>query len=95
MNLPKFLFGCILKTMEKSAKRSVSMQDQIHKFTLDQFLKQEGWVDTGGQAKFAIQDGQVKVNGEVETRRRRQLTLGDVIEFDAFRATVTADQMNR
>ena len=48
---------------------------------LDQFLKLTGLVDTGGQAKVVIQAGEVLVNGEVETRRRRQLRPGDVIFF--------------
>jgi ribosome-associated protein len=47
---------------------------------LDQFLKLKAIVETGGQAKVMIQDGQVKVNGEVETRRRRKLTPNDVVE---------------
>ncbi len=49
---------------------------------LDQFLKAHGLVGTGGQAKLLIQDGQVTVNGQVETRRRRQLRAGDVVQFD-------------
>ena len=49
---------------------------------LDQFLKFSGIADTGGQAKLLIQSGEVKVNGERETRRRRKLVLGDVIEVD-------------
>ena len=49
---------------------------------LDQFLKFSGIADTGGQAKLLIQSGEVKVNGEPETRRRRKLVLGDVIEVD-------------
>lgn len=44
---------------------------------LDQFLKIKGVVDTGGQAKLLIQDGEVKVNGKVETRRGRKLIQGD------------------
>lgn len=59
------------------------------KFTLEQFLKREGWTGTGGQAKYVIQEGMVRLNGVVETRRRKQLALGDVIEFETFRATVT------
>jgi ribosome-associated protein len=47
---------------------------------LDDVLKRAGWVGTGGQAKVWIQDGQVTVNGVIETRRRKQLFLGDVIE---------------
>lgn len=44
---------------------------------LDQFLKWQGIVQTGGEAKFLIQDGEVLVNGEVETRRGRKLVWGD------------------
>ncbi|MBD2313820.1 RNA-binding S4 domain-containing protein [Desertifilum sp. FACHB-1129] len=44
---------------------------------LDQFLKWKGLVDTGGQAKLAIQDGEVRVNGVIETRRGRKLVAGD------------------
>ncbi len=47
---------------------------------LDDVLKRAGWVGTGGQAKVWIQDGQVSVNGAVETRRRKQIFLGDVVE---------------
>jgi ribosome-associated protein len=47
---------------------------------LDQFLKAHALVDTGGQAKLLIQEGQVQVNGEIETRRRRQLRAGDVVQ---------------
>jgi ribosome-associated protein len=47
---------------------------------LDQFLKQTQVVATGGQAKLMIQDGEVRVNGEVETRRGRKLVNGDRIE---------------
>lgn len=46
---------------------------------LDQFLKAQELVDTGGQAKVLIQDGCVLVNGEIETRRRRQLRQGDQV----------------
>lgn len=49
---------------------------------LDDFLKYVGFVGTGGEAKVRIQAGEAKVNGEVETRRRKQLALGDVVEFD-------------
>jgi ribosome-associated protein len=44
---------------------------------LDQFLKLEGLVETGGQAKLLIQAGEVEVNKKVETRRGRQLVTGD------------------
>ncbi len=46
---------------------------------LDQFLKIQGMVSTGGQAKLLIQAGEVKVNGKVELRRGRKLIQGDRI----------------
>ena len=49
---------------------------------LDQFLKLTRIVGSGGQAKLMIQGGEVWVNGEVETRRRRKLAAGDVVEVD-------------
>jgi len=55
---------------------------------LDQFLKFSAVVGTGGQAKLLIQDGLVKVNGEIETRRRRKLLVGDVVEVDNQRLVV-------
>lgn len=48
---------------------------------LQDWMKLEGLVETGGEAKFVIQDGQVLLNGEVETRRRKKLRRGDVVEF--------------
>ena len=46
---------------------------------LDQFLKLQNVVASGGEAKHLIQSGEVKVNGEVETRRGRKLQDGDVV----------------
>ena len=47
---------------------------------LDQFLKLNAIAESGGQAKVMIQGGQVKVNGAVETRRRRKLVADDMVE---------------
>ncbi len=49
---------------------------------LGQFLKLIDAVDTGGEAKLRITDGEVQVNGEVEVRRGRQLHPGDVVTID-------------
>lgn len=46
---------------------------------LDQFLKLHGIVATGGEAKHVIQNGEVTVNGMIETRRGKKLTGGDQI----------------
>lgn len=48
---------------------------------LYKILKFEGLVSSGGEAKLLIGDGQVTVNGEIETRRRKKMVDGDIIEF--------------
>jgi ribosome-associated protein len=57
-------------------------------FRLDDFLKCSGLVATGGEAKLLIQAGEVRVNGQIETRRRRQLCTGDIVEFLGERLVV-------
>ncbi|MEP0355029.1 RNA-binding S4 domain-containing protein [Paraglaciecola sp.] len=49
---------------------------------LYQLLKFEALVSSGGEAKGVIDNGQVLVNGEVETRRRKKIMTGDIIEFN-------------
>ena len=55
---------------------------------LDQFLKWQGWVATGGEAKLRIQAGDVSVNGAVEQRRGRQLQTGDRVQLGLEVASV-------
>lgn len=49
---------------------------------LDQFLKLVDLASTGGHAKFLIQEGLVKVNGEIELRRGKKLRSGDLVEVE-------------
>jgi ribosome-associated protein len=49
---------------------------------LEQFLKLQGISGTGGEAKMLIQSGDVKVNNQIETRRKRQLSPGDRVEVN-------------
>ena len=49
---------------------------------LGQALKATGLVESGVDAKFVIQDGLVKVNGQVEIQRGKKLYAGDIVEFD-------------
>ncbi|EQK40590.1 MULTISPECIES: S4 domain-containing protein YaaA [Paraclostridium] len=49
---------------------------------LDQFLKLADIASTGGHAKFLIQEGLVKVNGEIETRRGKKLRSNDIVEVE-------------
>lgn len=48
---------------------------------LDQLLKASGLCESGGAAKAEIADGQVKVDGQVETRKRAKLRAGQVVEY--------------
>ena len=56
--------------------------------TLGQALKAANLVGSGGEAKVLIQAGEVSVNGEIETRRGRRLSAGDVVEVDDERLEV-------
>ena len=49
---------------------------------LDSLLKLAGLVETGGEAKLLIQNGQVEVNGEVCTMRGKKLRPGDSVTLD-------------
>ena len=48
---------------------------------LYKILKFEGMVASGGEAKLVIAGGRVLVNGKVETRKRKKIVAGDIIEF--------------
>lgn len=55
---------------------------------LGQFLKFAGLLDSGGEVKEAIINGEVSVNGEVDIRRGRQLQHGDIVSFEGHRVRV-------
>ena len=67
---------------------TIKIKDEFIK--LGQALKLAGLVESGVDAKFVIQDGLVKVNGEVETRRGKKLVPGDTFTFE--NTTVTVEQ---
>lgn len=58
---------------------------------LDQFLKWQGIVQTGGEAKIRIKDGEVFVNGRVETRRGKKLIEGDRVKMGGITYEVKLD----
>ena len=62
-----------------------------HGIRLGQFLKLANAVDQGSDVKFLMAAGEVSVNGEVEVRRGRQLTPGDVVEHGGTAYVVAAD----
>ena len=57
----------------------ITLRDEFIK--LGQALKACGLVETGVDAKIAIQNGLVKVNGEVELQRGKKLVDGDLVDF--------------
>ena len=67
---------------------TITIRDEFIK--LGQALKLAGLVESGVDAKFVIQDGLVKVNGEVETKRGKKLVKGDTFTFE--NTTVTVQQ---
>ena len=56
---------------------------------LGQALRAAGLVESGVDAKFAVQDGLVKVNGQVETQRGKKLVEGDIVEYDGNSIKIT------
>lgn len=58
----------------------IQIRDEFIK--LGQALKLAGVVEDGVEAKYVIQDGKVKVNGEVDDRRGRKVHVGDVISYN-------------
>lgn len=62
---------------------------------LDQFLKLTSVAGSGGQVRMLVDDGVVRVNGEPETRRRRKLRVGDVVEVDQMGTFEVVSQVPR
>ena len=65
-----------------------TLRDGEEFITLQNLLKVENIVATGGEAKYVIVDGLVQVNGECESRRGRKLRAGDVVTFEDYEITV-------
>lgn len=58
---------------------TVRLRDDYIK--LGQALKAAGLVQSGVDAKYAVQGGEVKVNGQTETQRGKKLVAGDIVEY--------------
>lgn len=56
---------------------------------LKDLIKILGWVDTGGEAMTRIDNQEIKVNGKIETQRRKKIRSGDVITYRTHNVTVT------
>ncbi|MFT4899138.1 MAG: ribosome-associated protein [Flavobacteriales bacterium] len=55
---------------------------------LNRLIKYINWAQSGGEANHLVTDGQLRVNGEKELRRRRKLRIGDIVTFDSKTCTV-------
>ncbi len=60
----------------------VSLEIGDRPINLTQVLKLSGCVLSGGEAKVLIAEGRVRVNGQVELRKRRQMAVGDLVEIE-------------
>lgn len=68
-----------VKVKEKETKK-ISISTEF--IRLDAFLKMCDAVQSGGHAKIVIQEGEVKVNGEICTQRGKKMRTGDKAEFE-------------
>jgi len=71
----------VTKKSHKQPKAPVEFElGSAEPIELGSLLKFVGLVGTGGEAKHRVQSGEVRVNGQVETRRGRKLVAGDRVE---------------
>lgn len=73
--------------------QKITIRDEFIK--LGQALKLAGLCQSGVEAKFAVQDGLVKVNGQVELQRGKKLYDGDVFEFEGNSVKVIGNTNNQ
>lgn len=73
------------------AENTVNINTEFIK--LDALLKFASLVGSGGEAKMLIQEGQVKVNGEVCTMRGKKIRPGDTVSVNGSEVTVGADNV--
>ena len=69
-------------------ERTITLRESDDYIKLGQALKLAGLVYSGVEAKDVIQNGEVKVNGEVDLRRGRKLYDGDYFEYNDVKVTV-------
>ena len=74
--------------MQEIEKMTENIKIKGEFIRLDDLLKVTGSVVTGGHAKIVIQEGEVKVNGEVCTMRGKKIRSGDSVDFQGTCYTV-------
>ena len=78
-----------MKVTVKKKDNTQPLQIHTEFIKLDAALKLANVIESGGMAKTVIQDGQVKVNGEVCLMRGKKLHEGDLVEFEGLQYKVT------
>jgi ribosome-associated protein len=73
--------------MAPPAPRDITIRDDT--IRLGQLLKLAGFAESGGHARELVVDGAAEVNGEVETRRGRQLHRGDIVTVEGESVRIT------
>lgn len=88
----KVTVKAVRKIPVKAKKRELPpprvMEIETEHIRLDALLKLADAVQSGGHAKIVIQDGEVKVNGEICEMRGKKMRDGDIIEFEGRRYEV-------
>lgn len=70
------------RAIERNSMIEIQIRETDEFIKLGQALKKSGLVESGVDAKFVIQDGLVKVNGETELQRGKKIHDGDVISYN-------------
>ena len=70
------------RAIERNSMIEIQIRETDEFIKLGQALKKAGLVESGVDAKFVIQDGVVKVNGETELQRGKKIHDGDVISYN-------------
>ena len=89
------LFSLCVLSLSQQESPQPSPQPKPILCELQTFLKLCELVESGGAAKFAIQDGQCSLNGAIETRRAKKLFEGDIVSFGGSTRSVSDEVRGR
>lgn len=79
------------RAIERNSMIEIQIRETDEFIKLGQALKKAGLVESGVDAKFVIQDGLVKVNGETELQRGKKIHDGDLISYNGETVKVSND----
>ena len=68
--------------MYKKGATNMKIKVKDEFITLGQLLKVTDWISSGGEAKFAVKQLKITVNGEIEDRRGRKLRPSDIVKIE-------------